>query len=173
MANRSKRTPRKRQIVLDAIAAGLTIEEAAHNAGIGRMTLYEWRAEDDSFRQDFEAAYRAGTDVFEAEARRRAFAESDVLLIFLLKCRDPARFNQKQIVAVGGDENAPPIGIAAQTQPPGVQIYLPANQREPLPTVPLPRCTIDVEIEATAELSSDETITNQVDDGCQKVRVGK
>jgi hypothetical protein len=60
-----------------------------------------------------EAAYAAGTDVFEAEARKRAFAESDALLIFLLKTRDPQRFNQKQVVAVGGDENAPPIALAA------------------------------------------------------------
>jgi hypothetical protein len=148
MANRTIRTARRREIVLDAISRGLTVDEAAREAGIGRRTLFDWRADDEDFRRDFQLAYDAGTDVFEAEARRRAFNESDLLLIFLLKCRDPERFNRKQVqVAIGGDPGAPPISVAAQENM-GVRIYLPANQRERLPLEPLPPRTIDVEAEA-------------------------
>ena len=119
--------------MLDAISRGLTIVEAAAEAGIGRRTLYEWKAEDEGFRRDLEEAYADGADVYEAEARRRAFAESDALLIFLLKCRDPEKFNQKQQVSLSGDPDAPPIGIAAQAQPAGRTIISPDNHRDPIP----------------------------------------
>src|SRR5208283_3439017 len=79
VANRTKRTPKKRQVILEAIASGQTVAEAAR---------------------------AAGTDCYEAEARRSAFTESDALLIFLLKSRDPQRFARK-LAAVGGDVDNP------------------------------------------------------------------
>jgi hypothetical protein len=88
------------------IAAGLTIAEAARAAGMARNTVAEWRANDPVFAREFEQAYQAGTDVFEAEARKRALIESDALLIFLLKARDPQRFARK-LVSVGGDLDNP------------------------------------------------------------------
>ena len=107
-ALRTVRTPRKRALVLDAIAKGLTAAEAAHAAGMGRRALFQWKSDDAEFAADYAAAYEAGTDCFEAEARKRAFRESDTMLIFLLKSRDPHRFNRKML-GFGGDENSPPI----------------------------------------------------------------
>jgi hypothetical protein len=68
--------------------------------------------------------------IVEAEARRRAFTESDSLLIFLLKSRDPARFARK-LVAVGGDASMPPVGVnhsgAVRSN---VHFYIPSNGRD-------------------------------------------
>jgi hypothetical protein len=105
---RTVRTARKRQLVLSAIAEGLTAAEAAACAGMSRRALFEWKAADQDFAADYAAAYATGTDVFIAEARRRAFTESDTMLIFLLKSRDASQFNRRMI-AIGGDETAPPI----------------------------------------------------------------
>jgi hypothetical protein len=105
---RSNRTARKRAILLKAIAQGLTVSEAAASAGMSWRSVFDWKDADPQFATDYKRAYEAGTDVFIQEAKRRAFTGSDALLIFLLKQRDPLRFNQKMIeVRVGGDPNAP------------------------------------------------------------------
>jgi hypothetical protein len=118
---RSNRSPEKRAILLEAIAAGLTITEAAARAGMSWRSIYDWRDADPQFAADYKLAYTAGTDVYEQEARRRAFEEgSDLLLMFLMKQRDPDRFNQRMVeVKVTGDPNAP-IGVAAVA---GAMIY--------------------------------------------------
>jgi hypothetical protein len=83
---------------------------------------------DPDFHRAFEDAYDSGTDCLEAIARRRAVTESDALLIFLLKTRDPARFNRKQVrVTVGGDPDGVPIGVEAQMG--GAVIILPEPSR--------------------------------------------
>jgi hypothetical protein len=120
-----------------------------------------WRAEDREFAAAWDDAFEAGTDRLADIATERGITESDALLIFMLKCRDPQRFNQRQVVSIGGDENAPPITLAGQMQPYGPIIILPHNSRGEIPPhqrpppgyIPPPR-----EIEATAELPSDETI---------------
>ena len=107
---RTIRTAKKRAAILEAIAAGGTVAEAAQHAGIGALAIFAWRADDpDYFARDYEAAYATGTDRYIVEARKRAFAESDALLIFLLKSRDPAQFNQRMTVAVGGDPTRRPL----------------------------------------------------------------
>jgi hypothetical protein len=103
---RTIRTPGKRRIVLDAVSNGLTIAEAARLAGIARSSVFDWKATDPAFAREFEEAYQAGTDCFEVEARKRAFTESDTLLIFLLKARDLMRFARK-LVEVAGDRDHP------------------------------------------------------------------
>ena len=95
---------------------------------------------------DFEAAYSAGTDVYEEEARRRAFGESDALLIFLLKSRNPERFN-RIMIAIGGDPDAPAIAMdhthsTAET----VRLRLPDNGRAIRTCLPAGRNHCAVEI---------------------------
>lgn len=109
-------------------------------AGIARSSVFDWKSDDPVFAREFEDAYNAGTDVYEAEARRKAFTEFDGLLIFLLKSRDPARFNRKTIEAVGGVAAAPPIAVSHSGGSRGVRIYIPANgrdrpERDELPTI--------------------------------------
>lgn len=141
---RTIRTAKKRSIVLDAIADGLTVAEAAARAGISRRAVFDWRSADAEFARDYETAFEAGTDTYEAEARRRAFNGSDALLIFALKCRDPHRFNRRMI-AIGGDPDAPPVTTVAVS---GAWIYPREDMRRP--------AMIETEIEAD-DLATDES----------------
>jgi hypothetical protein len=142
---RTIRTAKRREIVLDAISRGLTVAEAAAQAGISRRAVFDWKEADAEFARDYEQAYAAGTDCYEAEARRRAFDESDALLIFLLKARDPQKF-ARRLVAIGGDADAPPV-LTAET----AMIYpRPELQREDH------LLTVDVPMLGAEEAGDDE-----------------
>jgi hypothetical protein len=136
-----RRTAKQRKAVLAAIARGLTVSEAARAAGLERSTVFRWRADDTAFARDYQDAFDAGTDIYEAAARRRAFkGMSDALLIFLLKQRQPERFNQKMVeVRV---EVAPVLinGDGSNDADEVVHFYLPDNHRQdplPIETVPV------------------------------------
>jgi hypothetical protein len=154
---RSIRTPKRRAAILDAMAHGLTMGEAAAIAGVNRCSIWEWRRDDPEFHADFEAAYEAGTDRFERVARERAFTESDALLIFLLKSRDPQRFNRRML-AIGGDESAPPIGVdhthhmgRPMIPEPVRQIIMPDNGRADGPGIqPRPQKRLPFQMPETA-----------------------
>ena len=108
------------------------------HAGVGRSSIFDWRAADASFDRAFREAFDSGTDRFEAEARRRALAGSDLLLLFLLKQRDPKRFNQRMVVVSGDPEN--PIAVQHSGAPDNVVSYLPENHRDrPAPDDDPPR----------------------------------
>lgn len=98
---------------LEALETGVSIRAATKLAGVGCSTVFEWRKADLDFAVDWEAAYASGTDLLVAEAHRRAVngvvtkvyfdggqrveirKYSDLLLIFLLKARDPARYDDR------------------------------------------------------------------------------
>ena len=67
--------------MLEVIADGLTMSEAAAAAGIGRTALWQWRQEDAAFNTAFEEAFATGTDAREAKGRERAW-DGDTALIF-------------------------------------------------------------------------------------------
>jgi hypothetical protein len=128
---RNCRTPERRRLVLEAIADGKTVTEAARSVGMCRDWVYQWKGTDPTFAADLQHAMDASTDLLEAEARRRAFEGSDLLLIFLLRQRSPARFNQKMVeVRVVGDVNHQHTlqqgGDASEV----VHFYLPPNGRD-------------------------------------------
>ena len=129
MANRTKRTAEKRRIILDTIAQGLTVAEAARAAGVGRRLVFEWRKDDPEFARDYEEAYETGTDAWEAEGRRRAFTDDTALFIFLMKARDPQRFNRKMI-AVGGDLDKPLVVHRTGGPDEVVHFFMPPNGRD-------------------------------------------
>ncbi len=135
----------------DAIAAGQTTTEVARAAGISRTAVHQWKVDDPAFARDYDAAFDAGTDVYEAEARRRAFAGmSDTLLIFLMKCRHPERFNRKMLdVAVGGSVQHQ-IGGAHQHQiGEGAYVVIPDNGRG----IPAEAQSATITTDAIAQLS--------------------
>ena len=117
-------TDEQRDGFLAALAAGKSVVDAAGNESL-RRKLYRLRDADDDFARDWAAAYKEGTDVLVAEARRRAIEGvdepkvigsgdyqreitvtrySDTLLMFLIKQRDPSyRDNHKIEVTGPGD----------------------------------------------------------------------
>ena len=115
---RTKLTPQKIQKFLDNVALGLPIVDAAQQASTTHVTLYRRRLKDPKLAEQWDEAYKQGTAVLEQEAQRRAVVGylepvfyqgkqiaqvrkfSDILLIFLLKARDP-RFKDRVDVTSG------------------------------------------------------------------------
>ena len=107
---KNARTPERREKFISALAAGATVADAAKSAGIARETAYLWRKSDDTFAAEWDEAYAQGGDTLAKEAHRRAVEGveepilcrgeivgytrkySDVLLIFLMKAREPERY---------------------------------------------------------------------------------
>ena len=104
----------KQTAFLEALASGAMVKDAAAAAGIPQSSAYDWRKSDAAFAEAWADAYRIGTDMLEAEAQRRAvrgtkrpvfhlgkicghvIEYSDTLLIFLMKARDPHRFDDRE-----------------------------------------------------------------------------
>jgi hypothetical protein len=165
---RSNRSPKKKAILLKAIAEGMTISEAAARAKMSWRSVFDWRNADPEFAAEFKLAYDAGSDVFEQEIRRRALAGSDVLLMFLSKQRDPARFNQKMVeVRVSGDPNNP-IGVEHRPGGPGGAWIYPRDElARPLPGKPEAVAPL---IEAVVEEAQDD---RDLDDGADNDEEGE
>jgi hypothetical protein len=68
--------------------------------GLHRPAIYKWRNEDPEFRDAWEAALDLGIDAMEDEAKRRAMASSDLLMIFLLKANRPDKYRDHSTVDI-------------------------------------------------------------------------
>lgn len=103
-----------------ALAATCNVSKACVAAGVGRMTVYEWRNAFPDFNEKWEAAMRVGAEALEDEAKRRAFEGveepvfylgeavdtvrkySDTLAIFLLKGAMPDKYRENSKVELAG-----------------------------------------------------------------------
>jgi len=93
----------KKKAVLEKIAEGATLAEAADHVGISRRVLYDWRhGSDEKFKVAFHDAYEASTDklkkmCWELAADKEQPAQTRALMLFfLMKQRDPTfRDNNK------------------------------------------------------------------------------
>jgi hypothetical protein len=124
MAGRTKFTDDRVEKFLAILSQGSSVTAAAEQTGIGRRTVYAWKAGDPEFAEAFEDAWQRGIAVLEDEAVRRAYHGnerpvfqkgvqvgsvkefSDSLLMFLLKSRDP-RFRDKATVEMTGAGGGP------------------------------------------------------------------
>lgn len=70
-----------------------TVEDAAVMADLEPHQIWTERRSDRSFDDE---VYHTATQSLEHEAMRRALKKSDTLLIFLLKCWNPARYAQSE-----------------------------------------------------------------------------
>ena len=77
---------------LIALAQTGNVTLSAQMAGIARGTARERYDTSPEFRKACDDAINQGIDILEAEARRRALAGSDLLLIFLLKANRPDKY---------------------------------------------------------------------------------
>ncbi|MGE4194710.1 MAG: hypothetical protein AB7E51_15090 [Pseudodesulfovibrio sp.] len=124
MANRTKWTEKKRAEFLEALRETGTVTKSAKAVSFSTTRLYELRAEDETFRAEWDAAQKVGEksllESMEREADRRAMKGtckavfhkgkpcgfvreySDTLLMFRMKKLDP-RY-AKQVIA-GDAEN--------------------------------------------------------------------
>ncbi len=99
MADRAPGPARRRRAdwaprFLELFRQTANVRLSADGAGIDRDTAYRRRQRDAAFAAAWAQAEADAIDVLEAEARRRALAVSDTLLIFLLKAHRPERFRE-------------------------------------------------------------------------------
>jgi hypothetical protein len=111
MAMPTIRSDEAREKFLAALRTGLSIANAAQAAGFGRGAAYVWRKEDPLFAADWDEAIEFGTDLLEDEARRRAMAGSDALIMFMLKARRPQQYKDR-----ASFEHTGPSGGAVQIE---------------------------------------------------------
>jgi hypothetical protein len=108
MKQRTVRTPKKRCAFLTALAAGHSVTTACQLSRLGRTAAYAWRSDDPAFAAEWQDAADAGIDLLEDEARRRAMAGSDLLLIFLLRNRRPAVYRPPKTLQIDSVVHEPP-----------------------------------------------------------------
>lgn len=73
-----------------------SVTQSAETAKISRFTVYATKRDDAAFATLWEQALDAGADALEDEARKRAFAGSDVLLMFMLKGIRPQKWRESR-----------------------------------------------------------------------------
>lgn len=77
---------------------------ASTGARIDRRTLYDWLEKDEDFKQSMSEAKEDANEALELEARRRAFASSDTMLIFLMKGNMPEKYKDRGYMELSGKD---------------------------------------------------------------------
>src|SRR5262249_22159554 len=101
-------TPNQRRF-LAAYARVGNVTAAADLAGLCRTNHYLWSPASPAYAEAFRAAQEEAVERLEEEARRRAMAGSDLLLIFLLKALRPEVYRERHEHRHGGSTDAPPV----------------------------------------------------------------
>jgi len=113
MARQTKRTNRAREAFLSALRDSANVSEAARAAGLGRQTVYEWRADDQDFAAAWDEAAEAALDDLEKVAWDRArgwrdeatgrYLYSDRMLELLLKANRKGKYAERsEVTGEGG-----------------------------------------------------------------------
>ena len=82
------------------------VAEACRAAGIARRTWYDWIQSDPAFGEQVAAANEDVVDELEGEAIKRAKDGDTGLLMFILKCRRSAVYQDRQTIRVLSDDSA-------------------------------------------------------------------
>jgi hypothetical protein len=113
-ATRTKRTPVRGRNTRDwqprflrTLAATGNVSLACQAAKVGRTRAYEARQRDEDFAVAWHEALEDACDELESEARRRALAGSDQLLMFLLRSHRPERYRENYRVEHSAPADAP------------------------------------------------------------------
>ncbi len=105
LSGRAKRTDRARATFLESLADTCNVSESARRAGIGRRTVYEWKAADPVFSQLWDDAEEVAADKLEMVAWTRATSgASDRMLEILLKGHRPRYRDKQQVILTGKDD---------------------------------------------------------------------
>jgi len=83
-----------RPVFLSTLRSTGNVRLACKTAGISRKTAYQWRNRSRRFRAEWDDAVDEAIDTLEGEARKRALAGSDALLMFLLRANRPGKYRE-------------------------------------------------------------------------------
>lgn len=100
MSNQTIRTPANRAAYLAALGECGNITAAAAIVGVGRASLYEWRAQDPEFSDAWDDALTLGVAGMEDRALEFAMNGDSRLMMFLLAARKPDIYQPKQSIDV-------------------------------------------------------------------------
>lgn len=96
---------------LACIRKGTTVKAAATAAGIQREYAYQTRYVDPDFKKEWSDAEAVSIGLLEDMAAERC-KHSDQLLMFLLRAKDPAKYNRgTHSAAKGGDTSDPAVPV--------------------------------------------------------------
>lgn len=87
---------------LEAYAETGIITVACRRANIGRVTIYDYKRNCPEFAKLFDEAAKAALETLEDVAKQRAMTTSDTLLIFLLKCLAPDKYQDRKYLTHEG-----------------------------------------------------------------------
>ena len=105
VANRSKRSPEKDLVILEALRDTPTFTYAAKKARITRGTLQEWRKEDPEFAAACEQARDEGMSALEDALIERGLDTDTTAAIFMLKGWRAQRYRER--IEHTGENGAP------------------------------------------------------------------
>lgn len=127
MASTARLTAARKALFLEVLAATANARKAYARSGLARSTVYRWRNKDPRFARAWDEALERGIGALEDEALRRAMEgqeepvfykgevcgsvrkPSDTLLIFMLRARRPAIYQNRAAVEHNDKDGAPPV----------------------------------------------------------------
>jgi hypothetical protein len=96
-------TKQKKADFIAALAGKFSVFHAAHAAGVGRRTVYQWRDADEEFAQAWEDAQADAVDALEQSLYERAKMHDTVAGIFLSKGARPHIYRDRyEVTGAGG-----------------------------------------------------------------------
>ena len=104
--------PKKNAFLLAFANCG-SIKKAAETVGCDRNSHYFWLKDDPAYVKMFLFAQDMAARALEDVAAERAIEASDTLLIFLLKCRNPRIFADRQQIEHSGKDGKPLLDLSA------------------------------------------------------------
>ena len=99
------RSWKNRKRFLDQLEVGDSPSKAARSAGGTLAQFKAWRNADEDFKKDWDEAYEEGTQHLEDAATERAIDKSDPLMMFMLKARDPGKYDRGGKLELTGNIN--------------------------------------------------------------------
>jgi hypothetical protein len=108
--NPGKRTAGRRRALIAALRRGHGFASAAIACKLSVSFFRQWRHDDAEFRAECADATDFRDDIAEHALYDRGVNGGDTLaLLAWLRAHRPELYHRKMLVALGGDENAPPI----------------------------------------------------------------
>jgi hypothetical protein len=145
-------SPKRREVFLSMLSAGMTVEKASKAIGVTRQIAYRWRRDDETFRIEWEQAVDVSMDKVEAGLIEAAAGGDTTAAIFLLRSRKPEVYNPNLVLRramlelalqkAKAEANGTPIIEGQAMSINGVRtefihiIYMPFNWRDRSPHVP-------------------------------------
>lgn len=102
---------------------------AARWAGVSRTTAYNWKSAGPALAAQRDEARECKIEKFETTLHRMAMEKDLGAVIFFLKSHRPEIYNRRQLIGIGGDPDAPPIGVVQHSDEERVVFYHPINGR--------------------------------------------